>query len=279
MEHLLSIWPKIAERLSDARHLLLLSDYDGTLTPIVEKPEMAIITESTRRLLSALTRQSHVTVGIVSGRELDDIKSKINISGIIYAGNHGFEIEGPDWNFINPIAKEIRPFIQIIQKNLNLALEPLKGAWVEDKKITLSVHYREVEESRAKEIHYIVDGITNSSVSSGLIKVTSGKRVYEIRPAIAWDKGKAIRLLMKRYGKGGRKSGLLPVYLGDDLTDEDGFRIIERYGEGITVLVGEVKRKSAAQYFLNSPDEVNLFLDKLLEHWQRELQCKQQSTS
>jgi trehalose 6-phosphate phosphatase len=128
-------------------------------------------------------------------------------------------------------------------------------------------------------VETLVERAINSPVSHGLFKVTSGKKVYEIRPAVNWDKGKAIRLLMKRFGKGGWNSGLLPIYLGDDLTDEDAFKTIEKYGDGITIHVGELYSDSIARYFLRSPDEVHYFLIKLMDYARRDFLCEQYSHS
>ncbi len=98
-----------------------------------------------------------------------------------------------------------------------------------------------------------------------MVGATFDEKVYEVRPAVPWDKGKAIKLLMKKYGRGGRKSGLLPIYIGDDFTDEDAFKIIEKYGEGISIFVGEENHDTAARFYLKSPEEVELFLERLLE--------------
>lgn len=270
MEHLLSAWNFIAEQIQAAKHVLLLSDFDGTLAPIVDRPELAVIPETTCRLLEALTHDPCFTVGVISGRALSDLKERVNIDGIIYAGNHGFEIEGPGLNFINPIAEEIKPFFRIVRQILGLTLGAIKGVLVEDKGLTLSIHYRQAQEEKARDIRTIVERTVNGLPARGLFKVTSGKKVYEVRPAVDWDKGKAIRMLMKRYGKGDRQSGLLPIYLGDDLTDEDGFRIFEKHGDGIAVHVGGVNVHSAARYYLDSPDEVVVFLDRVLDISQKE---------
>ncbi len=278
MEHLLSAWPRILEQIQNAKHVLFLSDFDGTLTPIVEKPELAEIPEGTRSLLQALTSQRHFTVGIISGRALADLKEKVNIEGIIYAGNHGFEIEGPGLSFVNPIADEIKPFFRIIRQILVLTLGTIKGVLVEDKGITLSVHYRQVDEEKAKDVENLVERAINGPASHGLFKVTSGRR------SMRSDR-QSIGIKVKLYAsyeeiwKGGWNSGLLPIYLGDDLTDEDGFRMIEKYGNGITVHVGEHYSDSAARYFLKSPDEVHYFLVKLLDYARRGLLCEQYSTT
>ncbi len=265
MEHLLSVWPGVVTQLRDARQVLLLTDYDGTLTPIVERPELASLPENTRRLLQALARQQRFTLGVISGRALADLKAKVGISGIIYAGNHGLEIEGPGINFVNPVAEELRPIIRIMHHVLSRALATVRGVFVEDKGLSLSIHYRLAEEQRARDVERIVKQVVGGAEAAGQARITSGKKVYEVRPAVTWDKGKAIKLLMKKYGKGGRKSRLLPMYFGDDRTDEDGFKVIENYGAGISVFVGEESQPSAAHYFLKSPAEVATFLGVLLE--------------
>jgi trehalose 6-phosphate phosphatase len=279
LEYLFTAWIKVMEQIRRAKHILFLTDYDGTLTPIEEKPELANMSEYTRRALQNLVRQQRVTVGVISGRALTDLKEKVNVNGIVYAGNHGFEIDGPGMNFVNPISDEIKPFFRMMRQILNLALGTVKGVLIEDKGITMSIHYRQVEEDKTEDVRDIVKRATHGAVASGIVKVVEGKKVYDLKPAVDWDKGKAIRLLMKRYGKGGWQSGLLPIYLGDDITDEDGFRMIEKYGRGITVLVGDARPDSAAQYYLKSHYEVCFFLDKLLEYAQTGFQCEQLSTT
>lgn len=202
MEHLLTAWPGILKQIQNAKHILFLSDFDGTLAPIAEKPELAEIPEGTRMLLHSLTSNRRFTVGVISGRSLKDLKDKVKVEGVVYAGNHGFEIEGPGLSFVNPIVEEIKPFFRIIRQILVLTLGTIKGVLVEDKGITLSVHYRQVDDEKAKTVESLVERAINGPASHGLFKVTSGKKVYEVRPAVNWDKGKAIQLLMKKYGKG-----------------------------------------------------------------------------
>jgi trehalose 6-phosphate phosphatase len=275
MENLLYAWPKLVEKIHRADKILFLSDFDGTLAAIVEKPELAVMSDETRILLKALTREHRFTVGIISGRALNDLKSKVDISGIIYAGNHGFEIEGPGINFVNPLVDEIKPFFRILLQILMLSLGSIKGVFIEDKGITLSVHYRQAEDDKVCEIEKVMKKVIDRPVSRGLFNITTGKEVYEVRPAINWDKGKAIRLLMKRHGKGGRRSGLLVIYLGDDRTDEDGFKVIEKYGNGISVIVSENNTNTSANYRLSSTDEVRCFLVKLLDNAQKDKLCEQ----
>lgn len=271
MEHLLYSWPKIIERCQKAKGVLLLSDFDGTLATIVERPELAVMPEKTRRLLEALARQKNFKVGIISGRSLTDLKEKVNIDGLIYAGNHGFEIEGPGLKFVNPEVVELKPLFSTLRHLLSTTLKTVKGARVEDKGITLSIHYRQVDEKKIKDMRQLVERALSGPLALGMLKITSGKKVYEIRPAVEWDKGKAINLLMKTYGKVGSKNHVVPVYIGDDQTDEDGFRIIEKHGNGISIHIGEPEAMSAASYYLRSPEEVQGFLARMLEYAQKGL--------
>lgn len=261
MQHLLAAWGEVAPRLRAARRVLLFSDYDGTLTPIVERPEQADLSLGARRLLQALAGQRRFTVGVISGRALSDLRLRVGIRGIIYAGNHGLEIEGPGLSFVNPLAEEVRPLFRLLHRVLSRALDRIPGVQVEDKGLTLSVHYRQVEDGEADEVKGIFERVVTTARSLGKLRTTSGKKVYEVRPAVAWDKGKAISLLLDRYGK---SKGGIPVFLGDDLTDEDGFKVIEKVG-GISIFVGEENRESVAPYFLRTPGEVEDFLGRLLE--------------
>jgi trehalose-phosphatase len=151
----------------------------------------------------------------------------------------------------------------VIHFVLSRALSTVKGVLVEDKGLSLSVHYRMVDAERVQEVEDIVKKTIGQAQAAGKAKLTSGKKVHEIRPGVDWNKGKAVRLLMKRYGRGGRRSGLLPIYLGDDSTDEDAFKVIEAYRKGISVLVGGPSRQSAARYYLKSPQEVGQFLETM----------------
>ena len=262
--HVFSAWGDIAQRLKAARRVLMLSDYDGTLTPIVESPEKAIMPEPTRELIRSLARQSRLTVGIISGRALGDLQTMVGIRGIVYAGNHGLEIEGPGWRFIAPLADEFRPVLRLLHRVLSRALSPVSGAVVEDKGLSLTVHYRQVEDGRAVEVGNIFERIVAAARSEGRLKTTTGKRVYEVRPPVAWDKGKAVNFLLEKFGPPGGKHQALPVFLGDDLTDEDAFKAVEKRN-GISVYVGEENLRSAARYYVKSPEEAQEFLRRVLE--------------
>jgi trehalose 6-phosphate phosphatase len=274
MEYLLSAWPKILEQIQGAQQVLFLTDFDGTLTPLVERPEMAEIPQNTRHLLQVLASYEHITVGVISGRTLTDLKKKVNVDGIIYAGNHGFEIESPGMSFVYSIGHEIKPLLQNIRRTLLFTTRKTQGVFIEDKGIGLSVHYRQADEGKAGDLKKLVEEAIKGAPFKGLFKMTLGEKVYEISPAVNWDKGNAILFIINESSHGiSYNNDFLPIYIGDDTTDEDAFRSIEMFGHGVTVRVGEPQEHSSAHYFLRSPDEVNSFLNKLLDHLQKHPIC------
>jgi trehalose-phosphatase len=262
MQYLFDAWNKVSHRLKSAKHILLLCDFDGTLTPIVDRPEFVALSPDTKKLIWTLAKNRRFALGIISGRALSDLKERVGVDGVIYSGNHGLEIEGFGTNFLEPIAEEVRPFFQILSQVLTITLRGIKGVFVENKGLTLSVHYRSVDGAEEQKVMEAFNKVTNPLHVTGRIKVTKGKKVYEIRPPSDWDKGKAIAWLINKIRENGGKAKTLPVYLGDDLTDEDAFKVIEGYG-GISIHIGDKDMESAARYYLKSPDEVTEFLRML----------------
>ena len=264
MQYVFNVWNDICRRIKQSKQRLLLCDYDGTLTPIVDSPEMANLTDEMRKLLTGLVRNPGVTVAIVSGRALADIKERVGISGVIYAGNHGFEIEGPEIRFIHPLAEEISSIMHLMGTVLMRAMSRVKGVTVEDKGMTLSVHYRLVDDDQMPQVNAAFENTVGTARKLGKIRTTSGKKVHEVRPAIPWHKGNAVKLIFDRVSHPRKKGGVLPMYLGDDLTDEDAFKAVNGLN-GISILVGEATQVSAAGYYLNSTSEVNSLLAELLK--------------
>jgi trehalose 6-phosphate phosphatase len=262
MRYLFDEWTTIARRLKAADHVLLLLDYDGTLTPIVDKPELAILGHEMRKLLHKLSRSRHYVIGIISGRALSDLKRKIGLDDVIYAGNHGLEIEGFGSSFMEPVAAEMQPFFDMLHRALSATMKGIRGVFVENKGLTLSVHYRMAEDKEEKKVNDAFRKVTDPLNLTGRIKITQGKKVYEIRPPVNWNKGKAVAWLMAKLKDISRKRKILPVYLGDDLTDEDAFKLINKI-EGVSIVVGSDNFNSAARYFLKSPEEVTELLKML----------------
>ncbi len=264
MEHLFKSWQIFLDDFRAAPHILFLSDYDGTLTPIVGRPRDAVLSQEVRDKLSALAQKPVFTVGIISGRSMEELRYMAAIEGIYYAGNHGLEIEGPALEYVSPDAELGQAMIKDLAGQLAAALEHIAGVIIEDKGLSLSVHYRLVSEEEQDAVAVIFKKITSSLVDAGKIKITSGKKVFEVRPPIDWDKGKAVASIRREIISLLKLERVLTVYLGDDTTDEDAFKVLRR-PEGWSVYVGRENTSSAADYYLNSTDEVEEFLSRLLE--------------
>jgi alpha,alpha-trehalase len=234
-------------------------DYDGTLTPIVSRPEEAIISRQTKNILRKLSQKC--TVAIISGRDRQEIQSLIDIDSLYYAGNHGFDIAGPqNCSYIHPSVKIIQTYLSRAELLISDSLSSIRGILIERKRFSIAVHYRQVNPDSVETIRNELNRIC--SAVNGL-KVTSGKKVFELQPDIEWNKGTAVLWLIEK---------LLPIasltpertilYIGDDLTDEDAFREIADIG--ISVLVGSHDTVTAAKYHLNNVDQVIDFIETLV---------------
>jgi len=256
MDYLFSQFNKI-ERLFRNKFILLLLDYDGTLAPIVETPRKAVIHKDTKELLEKLSRSLYCKIGIISGRMLEDIKNIVGIRGIIYAGNHGLEIEGPKIKFESRVSPQLKSIIRNIAADMQKRISGIKGALIEDKGLTLSIHYRLVDKMDLPLFKKVLSEATRPYTAQGKIKVNSGKKVYEIKPPVKWDKGRVALWLFARQQFISGEKKVLPVYIGDDMADEQAFRALKR--KGLTVFVGE-PGNSIADYYLKNTEEVTKFL-------------------
>lgn len=264
MEHLFASWPTFQADSRTVSHTLLLSDYDGTLTPIVGRPRDALLSPGVRNKLSVLAQQKSVSVGIVSGRAMTELRSLVGIDGIYYAGNHGMEIDGPDLKYVSPEAELARATMRDLAGKLAEALENITGVIVEDKGLSLSVHYRLVKE---REVDAVAEGfkeVTLPRLNKGEIRITTGKKVWEVRPPVDWHKGKAVEAITREIRSLLKLDQVLTIYLGDDTTDEDAFEVVRR-PHGWSIFVGGDNPASAADYFLSSTAEVEEFLARLIE--------------
>ena len=264
MKHLFDSWDSFVSSVKDAPHVLLLSDYDGTLTPIASRPEEAVLPPTVRNKLLVLSKRARFSIGIISGRSLAEIKDMVGLEGIYYIGNHGMEIAGPGISFVNSEAQGAQSVIKHLAGRLSDQLGDVEGVIVEDKGLSLSVHYRLVEETEVKRVADIFQKSTGHLREKGRIRVTSGKKVWEVRPPVDWHKGKAVVAigvgLKARY----KLERLMTIYLGDDTTDEDAFSMVKR-PQGWSIFVGDENSASGAGYFLNSTSEVDDFLSRLIE--------------
>lgn len=247
-------WEELVSRLYEKRPVVFL-DYDGTLTPIVARPELAVLAEEMRRTVRTLA--ARCPVAIVSGRDRTDVQRLVRIEGLIYAGSHGFDIAGPPgMGLAYEQGHDFLASLDRAEHDLLRSLSEVDGARVERKRFSLAVHFREVPPQHTARLESAVDAVLRCcpDLRKGL-----GKKVFELRPAIEWHKGKTVLWLLEALGFAATDA--LPVYIGDDVTDEDAFRAVT--GRGLGILVAEEPRVTAAGYRLKSTAEVRIFLQKL----------------
>ncbi len=234
---------------------VIFLDYDGTLTPIVATPDLAILSEDMREAVRCLS--ARCTVAIVSGRATDDVRSKVGLSGFFYAGSHGFEIVDPSGNVkVNEQAAAIRPVIDAVQRTLAQRVQHIPGALIEHVKYTVSCHYRLITEEHVAEFEQIV---SETMAEYPQLRMTHGKKVFELRPDIAWDKGKAVDWILGVLNFDPQTQ--IAVYIGDDTTDEDAFTILAQRGVGI--LVANPAKDSAAKFVVDDVGQVKKVLEFL----------------
>ena len=245
--------------MASSPRVLLLFDYDGTLTPIVPRPEDATLSADTRQLLAALAGMERFVVGVVSGRGLADLEAMVAVSGLVYAGNHGLEIKGGGMDFVHPEAPAFEESLAEAARLLEKGLAVVPGILVDNKKLTLTVHYRNVPDSYESQVEATTAAVTAPYVAAGQMKITRGKKVIEVRPNLDWGKGKAIEKIRESCG-----DSPLPVFFGDDQTDEEGFAAVQEAG-GIAVFVGTARDGTLALHQLDSPTEVKQVLSMLAQ--------------
>lgn len=231
-------------------------DYDGTLTPIVSRPEDAKISEEMRQVVRELCKK--YTVAIVSGRFREDVQQLLGIDGLVYAGSHGFDILGPDIQMINPDAKSTIPVVESLVEKVKAELGYIEGVIIEDKKFSLAVHYRLVDED--KYFEKIQSFCLELVKPYDNLRLMHGKKVFEILPALDWDKGKAVRFVLKAMGYDWDE--VTAVYVGDDTTDEDAFRMVKT--RGLAVLVTEEQKPSVADFTIKNPLAVQHLFERLI---------------
>jgi trehalose 6-phosphate phosphatase len=257
VRHLFEDWKNIQDKVRVAENLFLFLDFDGTLTPIVSRPELAICRPEMKRILEELRDLPKVYLAIISGRSLEDVREKVGVSGIIYVGNHGLEIENPAGRHKKVLTPATKRELKRIIQNLQNSLKEIPGILFEEKGPILSIHYRNVSQKYFATISQKVEKEIRQRRDRW--KMASGKMLLEIQPNVDFHKGKAVREILKIFPS----ASLLPIYLGDDQTDEDAFRVVKR--QGVSVYVGPGASPSAADFFLQNPDEVQEFLFRCQE--------------
>ena len=251
----------IVQRLSlkpAGTRLLLLADFDGTLVDLEEDPGAVELSPARRDVLQCLARRSDVTMGLVSGRRLADLRMRVGAGDVsYYAGLHGLEIEGPGIQFLHSQAGDTRLLIQRLGRSLIDATKDLAGVRVENKELTLAMHVRGAAAAQ-RHAEAAFRELAEPYLETGTLRLMHGHAVFELLPGVAWTKGDAVLRIKTEVERRYRQPACL-LYVGDDVTDEDAFRAVGP--EGMTIAVGH--RPAPAAYRLQNPEAVWRFLHQL----------------
>lgn len=268
--------------IAKGKKIVIFLDYDGTLSAIVDDPELAFMSDTMRSAVREVAK--NYPTAIISGRSRDKVYEFVQLNDVYYAGSHGMDIMAPprrhkfgDTKYqrravdkkgnevmIFQPAQEFLPEILEISNELEEETKMIQGVTVEDNRFCVSVHFR-----RAKQEDYslVEKKVLSVLGRHSLFHLTRGRKVLEIRPSIKWNKGNALEYLLETLGFA-ESSDVLPIYIGDDVTDEDAFKVIQKRGQGFPILVSRKPKATRASYSLRDPSEVLSFLLRLAR-WRR----------
>jgi trehalose 6-phosphate phosphatase len=240
------------------RHPAVFFDFDGVLSDIVDDPDAAGLSDGAADALTSLIAQC--PVAILSGRDLADVRQRTGLPGIWYAGSHGFELTGPDSaHHQNPEAAASIPVLGQAAAELADQLGHIPGIVVEHKRFGVAVNYRQAARDHVGEA---IAAARSTGQRTGL-RLTTGREVVELRPSVDWDKGTTLRWVLD-YIRDAKAGPLLPIYLGDDITDEDAFDAVRDDGIGVVVRHSDDgDRATAALFALDNPERVREFTERL----------------
>jgi len=241
--------------------LLFMTDYDGTLTRHVSDPATARLLSEVRYCLAALVQAPNVRVAVISGRDLGDVTRHVGVPGAVYAGCHGFVIDGPGIAFSHPGALAQQAVVQELGEALTRRASNIQGMRVETKRLGLTIHYRQMSEEGRRELETELAAALNQ-IKGGRLKVFHGTKAVEILPQVSWSKGHCA-LRIREWALGALSPPMLSVYIGDDWTDELAFGAL--VGQAITVRVGPAESASRAMYRFDSVERVHRLLERLAE--------------
>ena len=257
--------PFVWDRMEEIRARLVgklpavFLDYDGTLTPIVEDYNKALLPEAMRATVKALAELCPVAV--VSGRDLGAMRTLVGLDALYYAGSHGFEIGGPEgWHDALEKGVEALPELDRAEADLRAALHGIEGHAIERKRFSIAIHYRHAAAADLAALEQAVDRVASRHRQ---LRKGGGKKVFRLQPDIDWNKGRAVLWLLERLQLD--RPEVVPIYIGDDLTDEDALVAMRERGLGIVVLGEDNERTTAARYALADCADVRRFLELLTE--------------
>ena len=247
-----TLWDRLA-----AGHVAVFLDYDGTLAPIVPDPARAFLPSVTRAVLERLA--ARCPLAIVSGRDVRIVQEFVGVAAAAYAGSHGFEIIRLDGSvFRCTEAERCLPALDRAEAELRVVLATVPGVIIERKRFAVAVHYRNAEARAVPSVSAAVDQALEGKPT---LDRSAGKKVFELHPRVAWDKGRAVLWLLEALEADA--GNVVPLYIGDDVTDEDAFRALA--GRGLTIVVAAGGRGSAAAFRLADTEEVREFLNRLAD--------------
>ncbi len=260
MSDLARILSSAGDWLAGEGSILLMTDYDGTLTPIVDDPADAVLALQTRVHLARLARSPRGCVSVISGRGLEDLRERVGIPEVIYAGCHGLEIAGPELDFCHPEALAQRPMLGAVGDILVRRAPSVRGMRVEAKGLAVAVHYRHVAPDEIRRVE--IELARAISEQGSRLKIFHGSKVIEVLPQVAWTKGECAVWIHERVMPT-LPGPALWLYLGDDWTDEHAFEVLN--GHALTIRVGDAVPASRAAYRLQDVSEVHELLMALAE--------------
>ncbi len=242
--------------------IMLFLDFDGTLAEIADHYKNATILKESKKLLKAIASTPECLVAIVSGRALSDVKKRVGLKNIVYAGNHGLEIEGTGIKYTTFVKPSIKNLLKKILHDLAGKIGSIPGILLEDKTLTLSIHFRKVKKQDMLIFQKLLLETMAPYLKAKRVTMLGGKKVFEIKPVVDWDKGKAVMWLLKHFSKNKYEKKIYPVFIGDDVTDETAFKALK--GKGLCIRVGK-SATSAAPYYLRNTEQVAKFLRTVLK--------------
>src|SRR3972149_11195720 len=184
----------VNELLNEREKTILLTDFDGTLTPIQKHPDLAALSEEIRQILIKFSHNKEIFLGIITGRSLKQIKKLVHIRDVLYVANHGIELEGPGIRSTCPEANKARSTLWHIYMKLFKSLRNIEGVHIEDKGLSVSLHYRAVKKrGDVEQVSRTLHAITKPFLERNMILLSEGKMVYEIRPPVKWNKATAVQ--------------------------------------------------------------------------------------
>lgn len=251
---------RIMNKIKEAKKIILFLDYDGTLVGFKDDPEQVKTPADVIGLIGQLRSDPTYEIIIITGRTLKDITSKIPIHQIHYAAVHGLHIQHVDGTeTIMNKADKIQSTLSKIKKQAQIAFSDEPNIRIEDKSFTLAFHYRMLSNKEKQSAKKRFNAIANDIIDTNEIELLKGDNVIEVRPQ-GWNKGTTVSYFLDHYQE---DIPTLPIYIGDDTTDEDGFGIL--HDPAITIIVKNgTTRNTSASYWVHNPDDVVQFLSQLV---------------